>query len=110
MTGNYKMGFYVVEDSVMASQMNNPTPGGDGNYPSGNITNYYHRNILRKIVDGFWGQNVISGNISAGNTYINTFSFEPDPLWNISNVSVVAFIYDNNSSTREIIQAVKKDL
>lgn len=110
MSGDFKMVLYVVEDSVYASQINNIPPAGDGNYASGNINNYYHRNILRKIVDGFWGQNVISGNISAGNTYINTFSFEPDPSWNISNLSVVAFVYNNNTVTREVIQAVKKDL
>ncbi|MFZ5551840.1 MAG: Omp28 family outer membrane lipoprotein [Bacteroidota bacterium] len=107
LSGDFNMVLYVVEDSITDWQINNPAPGGDPTYPTGNVSNYVHRHVLRDVPSGTWGKPVVNGTPAAGDKFINSFSFTIDPNWDEQHVSLVAYIYDFSAQYRTVHQAVE---
>ena len=110
LAGEFNMVLYVVEDSIVDWQINNPAPGGDPTYPTGNVSNYVHRHVLRDAPAGTWGSPVFTGTSAIGDKYVNSFSFTIDPDWDEQHVSLVAYIYDFSNTYRTIHQAVEVHL
>jgi hypothetical protein len=99
LTSNYKIGMYLVEDSIIQWQK-------DYNLPSPyDIQFYVHRHILRASLNGSWGTKINDGSpIISGGEYIDGYSIKIDPSkWDIDHLYVVAFVYD--AATYEVLQA-----
>ena len=66
----------------------------------GDVSDYEHNHVLRDVVGSTWGQEI--GEISVGDEVINTFSCNIDPVWNLKNCNIIAYVY--NTSNYEVIQ------
>jgi len=91
---NYSMnlGLYLTEDSIISAQV----------FPDSINHNYTHRHMLRKGINGAFGESFVSS-AKFGDIIEKTFTFDANADWNINHCELVAFI--SNSSTNEIIQA-----
>lgn len=103
--GAYRLVIYVVEDSIIAPQLNNnPEIGPD------TLFNYVHRNMLRKAVNTTYGELITpSGTIEPGVVYTKDYTFLPDEAWNLKNVKFIAYIgkQDDVFNLTEIIQVAE---
>lgn len=71
--------------------------------PTGNVSNYIHRHVLRGSLNGAWGS-VISVNPVQGNVVYKDVTSSPIAADIIpQQVYIVAFLFDN--ATKEVIQA-----
>ena len=84
------LGLYVTEDSIVSPQKDGSTT----------IEDYVHRHILRKGVNGAFGEN-LSSSASFGDVVEKTYIFDVDPEWVIKHCELIAFI--SKRSTNEII-------
>ena len=91
---NMNIGLYVTEDSIIGPQKF----VGDPHV----IENYVNRHVLRKGVNGAFGENFVSS-AKFGQIIEKTFIFEANEVWNINHCELVAFI--SNTETKEILQA-----
>ena len=66
----------------------------------GNVSDYEHNHVLRGVVGSVWGQEI--DEISVGDETTNTFTCIIDPVWNLKNCNIIAYIYD--TSNYEVIQ------
>ena len=66
----------------------------------GDVSDYEHNHVLRDVVGSTWGQEI--GEISVGDEAINTFTCNIDPVWNLKNCNIIAYVY--NTSNYEVIQ------
>lgn len=86
-----KLQLWLVEDNITAFQM---MPDGSRQ------DDYIHQHVFRTAVNGTWGEDV---SIREGETVTRSHeSIIPDD-WNIDNLSVVAFVYDDKG-----VQQVRK--
>lgn len=67
------------------------------------IEDYEHNHVLRKGLNGAWGEPIGDGLYTAGELYTHRFSIDKNADWNASNLSVVAFV--SNTNTYEVLQA-----
>lgn len=74
-----KLTVYLVEDSLVASQLNN------GSW----VRNYRHNGVFRAALGSVLGNSL---NISDNGTYKNKFKYTIPNGWNVANMRVVAFI------------------
>ena len=81
----------VLEDGITAMQL---MPDGSAN------REYVHNHVLRTAVNGAWGE---SFTINEGETKQQTLSQAVDSKWNTANLSIVAFVYNDDG----VEQAVK---
>lgn len=88
----FNLGLYVTEDSIISPQL-------DG---SEIIEDYVHRHMLRRGVNGTFGESIATSG-SFGDIIEKTYFIDADPEWKIEHCGFVAFISRN--STNEIIQA-----
>ena len=80
-----KLQLWISEDNIKAMQFS----GSD------RIPDYIHNNVFRACVNGTWGTDITL----TPNFYLDEInSIEVDPSWDIANVNVVAFVY-NDSGT-----------
>ena len=86
------LGLYVTEDSIIAPQQ-------DG---SEYVENYLHKHILRKGVNGAFGEKILNS-AKKGDTFEKSFTVPVDTSWNIHHIELIAFISKN--SDNEILQA-----
>ena len=86
------LGLYVTEDSIIAPQQDGSTY----------VENYLHRHMLRKGVNGAFGEKILNS-AKKGDTFEKSFTIDIDANWNIHHLDLVAFISSN--STNEILQA-----
>jgi len=86
------LGLYLTEDSIISPQKTD----------TGTIENYVHRHMLRKGINGAFGEEIL-GSAQFGQSFEKTFTFDVDPEWVIDKCEIVAFI--SNTETKEIIQA-----
>ena len=108
LTGNYNLSVLISEDSLVGEQLDYSLPSGQQL-----VSNYQFDHVLRGAVNGTWGEQVINGIASAGDTIVKTYSgFNLSSIANRpSKCHVVAFVYDaDNNSTRryEIFQVEDK--
>jgi hypothetical protein len=102
--GSPKLQVVITENNIVAAQLNsNPNIG-----ETPIINDFVHKHVLRAAVNGSWGENILgTGNsLTVGNTYQHNYSITINPAWDESNISVVAFIY--NESNFEIYQVEEK--
>lgn len=81
----------ITEDSIIDWQ----TVAGQGD-----VSDYEHNHVLRDVVGSTWGQEI--GKLSIGDEATNTFTCIIDPVWNLNNCNIVAYVYD--TSNYEVVQ------
>lgn len=79
-----KLQIWIVEDGVKAMQM---MPDGSANQ------DYVHNHVFRAAVNGTWGEEVT---VKEGETTSKDYSYVLPEAWNAENISVVAFVYNDN--------------
>jgi len=94
----YLLQVCLVEDSIMAPQRNNDPTVGE----TPTITEYYHRHVLRKDLNGVNGETISSTSIVANETYIHEYNFTLNTDYNADRCSIIAFIY--READLEIVQ------
>lgn len=100
--GQVNICVYVTESGIISAQKNNNESVG----PTPDITGYEHNHMLRGSLTGTWGEPVAEDALVSETVYSKSFTgFTIDSGWNVENMSLVAFIY--NQTTSEIIQAEK---
>lgn len=93
----YYISAFLTEDGIISPQStNNP------NYPTGVIEDYEHNYVLRKDVNGVWGELMNEGSIAPQEQFNHNYQVQLDSHWVPENMSVIAFVY--NASNKEIIQ------
>ena len=89
---NYKLQVYVIEDHIIAYQLDNGT----------DVADYDHRHVLRGAVNTSWGTPIPTTTSSTTDTQI--FNYTLNASWDETNCEVVAFIYKEGPDY-EIMQA-----
>lgn len=95
-TVNGKLQVWVLEDGITAMQM---MPDGSTN------RDYVHNHVFRAAVNGTWGENFT---ISEGATKKQTFTQAVEAKWNTANLSIVAFVYNDNGVEQAVKTKVRK--
>ena len=79
-----KLQLWVIEDSIIAPQVSH----------SGATPQYVHNHVFRDAVNGTWGEDVV---LTLGEQKImECNNFELNTTWKPENLSVVAFVYNND--------------
>ena len=73
---------WLIEDSITALQM---MPDGTANYQ------YQHNHVLRASMNGEWGDDFT---LNEGETKDLSFSIAAENAWQLSNLRIVAFVYN----------------
>lgn len=79
-----KLQVWIVEDGIKAMQM---MPDGSANQ------DYIHNHVFRAAVNGTMGEEVT---VKEGETTSKDYSYVLPETWNAENISVVAFVYNDN--------------
>lgn len=124
MSGTFRAISYLVEDSIVDWQKNGSPAAFQGHpdYPIGDVPNFVHKHVLRDVFGHYgqnegesfgtgniWGDDVVSGTVSAGDKFYVRRSLEDiSSAWNEDKLEVITFVYD--VSTNEILQVVKEYL
>jgi Outer membrane protein Omp28 len=100
----YKLCVYLAEDSIITWQKNNSASMGT----TPDIQNYVQMHVLRDAVNSTWGDEIVTGGATIGlkDTSNYSYDFSVHPGFDVSNCTLIAFIYD--SATYEIIQVEAK--
>jgi hypothetical protein len=98
--GDFKLQVVIVEDNIIAAQRNDNELIGPAT-----ITDYNHRHVLRTSANGPWGENLITngGALEVDQVYEHAYSLTLNENWDASNISVIAFVYEDGS--KEVYQA-----
>ena len=92
-TTNGKLQLWLTEDSVTAFQL---MPDGTRNME------YVHQHVFRKAVNGTWGEPVV---VAEGETFTTQdYRLTVPQGWKADNLSVVAFLYNNQG----VLQVIKQ--
>lgn len=94
-----KLQVWVVEDSIVATQTRHDPIDNDN--VTINDQNYVHNHVLRTAVNGTWGDDFTIGE---GERKTQTMTQTLDASWNVANLSVVAFVY-NDSGVQQAAKA-----
>lgn len=95
-SGNVSVIYWLIEDGIVGTQ----------NYEGTYVSDYVHNHVLRKSLNGLWGENTI---VSVGNDYQKAYKFTiTEEKWNMQNCSIVAVVID--SDTKEILTANQIEL
>ena len=99
-TGAYKLIVCIKQDNLVAPQKNNDEKIG----PTPVIVDYVHMNVLRKAINGAWGEYLgNSGAVMMSVSYEKTYSQVFPAEWLPADCKVVAFVY--NEASKRVIQA-----
>jgi len=104
--GKYNISVVITEDSLNSPQKNSDI--NVGTVPT--IDPYYHRHVLRKAVNGTWGEALNSGNsITMGTTLSKSYTFVLPQSWNENHCSVVAYVsrMDEVSEKYSVLQVTE---
>ncbi|MDD3130604.1 MAG: Omp28-related outer membrane protein [Bacteroidales bacterium] len=101
----YRLAVYLVEDSIVAPQLNNkPSIGAD------TLMNYVHRNVLRDAINGVYGEYLTeSAGLATGEIYTKRYNYVVNPDWNIEHCNIIAYLgkYDATYNLIEIVQVAE---
>jgi len=98
--GDHNLVVYLVEDHVVDWQLDSEATPPD-------VEDYDHRHMLRANLNGTWGEPVVTGSATAGQTVtVNITDYSLNPAWNTANLYLVAWIYD--TATEEVMQAEER--
>ena len=99
LTEEYNLQVFVLEDHIIDWQLDATTNPND-------IPDYDHRHVLRKVVNDTYGKTLSAAELGTTETIQYIFPFTenlvPD---NDKNIEVVAFIFNSDPSSLEVIQA-----
>jgi len=96
LTGSYNLIVCITQDNIIAPQKNNDEEIGETPIDE----NYVHNHVLRKAINGSWGENLnSSGSVNTNTTYEKTYTqlFADD--WIPEDCHIVAFVYDEDTKT-----------
>ena len=101
--------FMLLEDSIIDWQLYSGA-GGYPFYSAGDIPDYIHKHVLRKSMNNYLGETIITGGSNAvGDKAIWPSSYiVTESSWDPTHFEVVAFVYNNR--TKEIMQAYKANV
>lgn len=91
-TGTYKLVVLISEDHITDWQQ----VGASENYA------YDHRHVLRKAVNGAWGE--ILSSSTQNDVFTKEYLLQLESGWNENNIAVVAYVYE--ATTYEVVQVV----
>lgn len=96
LSGTFYIVIYLTESKIIKPQQSE----------SGIIPDYEHNHVLRASLNSTWGD-LVGGNGagSTGEKFTNQYSITLHQDWVPENCGLVAFVYNNDSPTREVIQA-----
>ena len=100
MTGSYSLVVLLIESHIISAQE-------DYDQTPSEIPNYEHNHLLRDAVTQPMG-NSLATNPKATNVYTNSFTYPIPSTWKGENMTVVAYIIDQN--TNEVINATEYEL
>ncbi len=100
---NYALSAFIIENNIIKPQRIN-----DPDYPDGIIKDYEHNHVLRKGINGTWGESINEEAIETGELISKSYTAELDDEWVAENCGVIAFVYDE--STNEILQVEETPL
>ena len=90
-----KLQVWLLEDSITALQL----------MPNGKVNQQYvHNHVFRTAVNGTWGEDF---SVEEGMSEQRTMSLPLQPAWKKENLSIVAFVYNNDGvqqATKFIIE------
>lgn len=92
---------WITEDSIIGMQVE----AGVGRH-----TDYQHDHVLRGLVNGFWGEQIISST-AAGATYSKDYTYTLPSSWRANKCRLVAFVndYGSGASNRKVHNATKSE-
>ncbi len=93
----YYLSVFLLEDGIVKPQKTN-----DASYPGGVIMDYEHNNVLRKGINGTWGDQLNESSITAESQFVKNYMVSIDEEWVLENTSIVAFVY--HYPTNEVVQ------
>lgn len=99
-SSNDHLAVYFVEDSIIQYQL-------DDRYKENpHILDYVHMHVLRGSMNGAWGEQLSSADISAGAKFEKsyTFTIPPNKDWKPKDMKLIAYIHDHQN-TYQIWQA-----
>jgi len=100
--GNFKLVVCVTENNIVQPQKNNDY-GIPGAPASPNWLDYVHQHVLRIAINGPWGQEIASGDVTAGTDFSKSLNQDfTGHDWVPENCHVVAFVYQG--SDKSILQ------
>ncbi len=89
--GDYNLIVCLTENHIIKPQKNNDASIG----VVGTILDYEHMHVLRKVLNGNWGEGFVTGSATPGQTITKTYEISFDGTdWLPENCNIVAFIYD----------------
>lgn len=90
--GNLQL--WVVENDIIGFQI-------DGN---NRLNDYVHNNVFRSCVNGLWGESVT---LLPNENYDESYTIAVDEEWDVDNLFIVGFIYNNSGVLQVERVAVK---
>jgi hypothetical protein len=103
--GNYNLIVCLTENHIIKPQKNNDASIGN----VGTIMDYEHMHVLRKVLNGNWGESFINGSATSGQTITKTYELSFDGTdWNADNCNIVAFIC--NVADKSVMQVNESPL
>jgi len=100
LSGAYSLSVCILEDSIIGWQKNNDTLVG----PVPDIENYVFMDMLRAVINDTYGDE-LTAVVDTSQVYSMTFDYQADPIWVPKNLSIVAFVF--HQDTKEIIEVEK---
>lgn len=99
-TGDHDLVLYLTEDHVIDWQI-------DAESTPSNVENYEHRHVLRAALNGTWGEPIITGGATTGDTLTATFSYTlPSNVLVPANCALVAYVAQRD--TYEVKQVTER--
>lgn len=98
----FRFNAYLTEDSIFGYQAGAPVP-----------SQYYHRFVLREMMDGPWGVNGgIPNVVNAGAVYSRNYSYTLPSDWLAQEMHIIGLLIDHdaNSTNRTVINHHEVDL
>lgn len=90
---DYNLQLFLVEDNIVDWQLDNGVE----------IENYNHRHVLRKVINDTFGKALAKG--VNGESVSFQYIFSVNPGWKPDDLEVVAFIFNRDANSYEVIQA-----
>lgn len=107
LSGDYRLVVYVLEDEVhkgAAYDQHNYMDGDAGSPWEGKgdpmpASNFKHKHVFRQsLVKGMWGDPIDATKLKAGGEFVQKFTLDPSPEWDLTKTSVLAMIVNKGTS------------
>ena len=104
-SGDHNLTIYLTEDNVIDGQL---STSPDPPY----IPDYVHRHVLRDNLNGTWGEPILTGSASAGDTLSLSYTYTLSAnVLEPSNCSLVAYVHPTaGTQAREVKQVAEAKL